>query len=164
MLPERERNVVVDVEVGEEGAGLEEDAHPLAQGVETRPGEAVHDVAADQHPPAVRPELAADELEQGGLPHPARPEHRGDLASRHGHVEGVEDRPRPPAEGETLDGDQGLGRAPRGLSGHGSAAHGGYGTAPPNSQGFAGSSAPSFLTGRRSVRLTPRARAATLAT
>ena len=179
MLTERERDVVVDVEVGEEGAGLEQDPHPPAQRVEAGAREAVHVLAADQHAPAVRPELSPDELEQGRLAGPARTEHGGDLAPRHRHVEGIEDGARPAEEGQAFDRDQGLGRggrrtarrAGRRLSGHeptarpvGRSVRGGGAALSRDRQGPAGSSAPSFLTGRRSARLTPRARAATLAT
>ena len=176
VLAEGERDVVEDVEVGEEGTGLEEDPHPLAERVEAGAREAVHVLAADPHAPAVRPELPADELEEGRLAHPARAEHRGDLALRHGHVEGIEDRPRPAVEGKPLDGDQRLGGCRRRgggcLSGHEPtprragrrSPRGGWRAGSRHPQGPAGSSTPSFLTGRRSVRLTPRARAETLAT
>src|SRR6056297_3614241 len=67
MLAQGIGHVLEHVEVREQRPALEQHAHALAQGVETVPGQTVDILAVHLDGARIGPQLAADELEQGGL-------------------------------------------------------------------------------------------------
>ena len=86
-------HVLEDIDVGEQGAALEEHAHALAQPIQLGVPQGIHLLAKDPHHAMAGQQLAADESQQGGLARPARPHHRRDLAGGDLHVHAIEDLP-----------------------------------------------------------------------
>ena len=91
MLADRERHVLEDREVGEQGAILEQHAHPSAQTVEP-PGVETGDLLPeDLHAALFGRYLPGDEPQQGCLAGAARPHHRRDAAPARLEVDSRED-------------------------------------------------------------------------
>ena len=93
VLPQRERHVLEDVQVGEQRPVLEQHPHAPAQRVQRGAAHRAHVLSRDDQAPRVRAQLPGDKTEERGLAGSARSHDRGDPAGHDVHVESVEDRP-----------------------------------------------------------------------
>ena len=93
MFTQRERDIFEHAEIGEQRAALKQHSHPLPQLVQVPPLELVNADAIHLDTSSVRPQLAADELQQGGLAGAARPHDRGDFPPRDIQIDLVKNRP-----------------------------------------------------------------------
>jgi hypothetical protein len=103
VLADLERDVVERGEVGEEGSELIEHPHPAAQRVERALVELVHHPAIDLHRPGLRLEHPGDHPQDRRLAAARQAHDRDDLASRHRHVDALQDRPDVVLEVDVLD-------------------------------------------------------------
>jgi len=111
VLAQRVGDVVEDVQIREQGATLEQHPHAGAQAIQFAVAQCVDIVPVHLDGARIRAELAADQLEQGGLAGPARTHHRGHLAAWDVQVDAVEDGAPATGEMEVADPDQGHGSA-----------------------------------------------------
>jgi len=103
VLADREGEILVDRQVGEQAARLEHHAHLAPQGVERVRIELVHHLAVDADAAAPRGELPADQLEQRRLAAAAAAEDRHHLAARDLQRQAAEDRQLAVAEVQVGD-------------------------------------------------------------
>ncbi|MNE45933.1 hypothetical protein D3C80_1402490 [compost metagenome] len=106
MHPQRKGDVFEHIEIGEQGATLEQHAHLLAH-VEQFVARKIRQVLAiDDHCATGRTQLGADQAQQGGLAAAGRTHDAGHLAARKRQINLVEDGARTALEGHTfqLDG------------------------------------------------------------
>ncbi|MNC22660.1 hypothetical protein D3C75_706670 [compost metagenome] len=106
VFPQREGHVVEHRHAGEQGAALEQHAHPLAHLIQTAAGEGGDVFPVKQNMTGLRLQLATDQAQQGGLADAAGAHDGGDLATGNGQVDPVVQQPISVTEGQVGDGDQ----------------------------------------------------------
>ncbi len=94
MLAERERHVLVDVQVRQQRTVLEQHAHALAKRIECRCGRGRGSLSPHHHAALGGRDLPGEEPQQRGLAGAAGPHDRGDATLADLDVEAVEDLPR----------------------------------------------------------------------
>src|SRR5471032_2894743 len=106
MHPQRKRHVFENIEVGEQGAALEQHAHMLA-GVEPIAARQRRQVlAVDPHFAGARAQLHAHQAQQGGLAATGRPHDARDFTAGNANIDVIEDAARPALEGKALQLDR----------------------------------------------------------
>ncbi len=105
VFAQRKRHILKDADVGEERAELEHHAHAAPHRMELLRVHAGHVLAFEEHFAGLRPVLAADHAQHGGLARAHRPDQRRDLPLRdaEGHV--VQDDALPVPEGHVAQFD-----------------------------------------------------------
>lgn len=98
VLAQRKRDVVEHAHVGEQRTELEQHAHAAPRLVQPGGIELADVLAVEKHLAALRPLLAADEPQHGGLAAARGAHQRRHLAARHGKRHTAEDRARTIAE------------------------------------------------------------------
>ncbi len=91
MLAQREGDILVDTDVGQQRAVLEQHADTLARVVEFAATHAADVTALDQDAAVVRQDLARDQTQQGGLAGTAGAHDGGHATARYIQIETVED-------------------------------------------------------------------------